>query len=635
MGVNANNFQYANDDKPYVDGQIALHNASGEAHPALLEQIAACLIALKNTVTAVPGMGLSKNNYSDEEKEKVLAAASGVERLSVLFNSLSKELGETVKQAPGMGLSENNFTALDKQNLQEAHRMAGDNRTLLEAHIENDGDADKEYVGSQIALHDANGEAHPALLEQIEDCLNTLNGMVGRVGEGENSVVFNDYENNRALSAFSMASGSGTIAGIKGYYYSAIDFSGNNPVITLTKKQGAAPTESFTVGYAVGDVISLVNGSKYPNCATITEINKNVITVDSLPFSSVTWDNGLDDNSFYVINKPSIGFCNLGSYAHAEGDRSQALEWASHAEGRQVLAFGQYGHAEGRATEASYAAHAEGYKTKALKNYSHAEGQETEALAIASHAEGQWTNAEGDASHAEGQGSLTYDRASHAEGISTKASAEAAHAEGQGTKALAIASHAEGYSTEACGTASHAEGLSTKAKSDYSHAEGRETEASSEAAHAEGDGTRALGYGAHAEGVQTKASAHAHAEGNGTKATGTASHAEGYYTEAIGRYSHAEGFRTIATVDDQHVRGRYNAIGNYADIVGNGTSEEDRRNAYTLDWDGNAWFAGKITVGENNEEIVTDAALNLKLGDIETALDSIIAMQEELTGGAA
>ena len=33
----------------------------------------------------------------------------------------------------------------------------------------------------------------------------------------------------------------------------------------------------------------------------------------------------------------------------------------------------------------------------------------------------------------------------------------------------------------------------------------------------------------------------------------------------------------------------------YAHIVGNGTSNENRSNAYTLDWDGNAWFAGDIT----------------------------------------
>ena len=35
----------------------------------------------------------------------------------------------------------------------------------------------------------------------------------------------------------------------------------------------------------------------------------------------------------------------------------------------------------------------------------------------------------------------------------------------------------------------------------------------------------------------------------------------------------------------------------HAFIVGNGTSNDDRSNAHTLDWDGNAWFAGKVYIG--------------------------------------
>ena len=32
----------------------------------------------------------------------------------------------------------------------------------------------------------------------------------------------------------------------------------------------------------------------------------------------------------------------------------------------------------------------------------------------------------------------------------------------------------------------------------------------------------------------------------------------------------------------------------YAHIVGNGENETKRSNAHTLDWDGNAWFAGSV-----------------------------------------
>lgn len=88
-----------------------------------------------------------------------------------------------------------------------------------------------------------------------------------------------------------------------------------------------------------------------------------------------------------------------------------------------------------------------------------------------------------------------------------------------------------------------------------------------------------------------------HAEGDGSEASGYYSHAEGKYTVTGGYYSHAEGEYTIAASQHQHAQGRYNIKdnrGKYAHIVGNGTDTSNRSNAHTLDWDGNAWFAGTI-----------------------------------------
>ena len=44
----------------------------------------------------------------------------------------------------------------------------------------------------------------------------------------------------------------------------------------------------------------------------------------------------------------------------------------------------------------------------------------------------------------------------------------------------------------------------------------------------------------------------------------------------------------------------------YIHIVGNGTSDTERSNAYTLDWDGNAWFAGKVYVGGTSMDDATE-----------------------------
>ena len=120
---------------------------------------------------------------------------------------------------------------------------------------------------------------------------------------------------------------------------------------------------------------------------------------------------------------------------------------------------------------------------------------------------------------------------------------------------------------------------------------------------AEGRNTTASGSYSHAEGNYTEATgSSSHAEGQNSTASGTAAHAEGENTTASGAYSHAEGENTLASSKHQHVQGKFNkedTAGTYAHIVGNGTgtSTSSRSNAHTLDWSGNAWFAGDIYVG--------------------------------------
>lgn len=169
---------------------------------------------------------------------------------------------------------------------------------------------------------------------------------------------------------------------------------------------------------------------------------------------------------------------------------------------------------------------------------------------------------------------------------------------------VGLNSFAEGDSTTASGSYSHAEGDSTTASGSSSHAEGYSTTASGSYSHAEGYRTAASGFGSHAEGDNTTAtSKYSHAEGNETKASGESSHAEGYLTTASGNYSHTEGFRTMASSRYQHVQGKFNVADSsstYADIIGNGTSDAKRSNASTIDWSGNAWYAGDVYVGSTS-----------------------------------
>ena len=168
---------------------------------------------------------------------------------------------------------------------------------------------------------------------------------------------------------------------------------------------------------------------------------------------------------------------------------------------------------------------------------------------------------------------------------------------------------------------------------DSSVAAGVQATASAQAAISLGLLTTASATGSMAEGYSTTAAAvGAHAEGVSTTAAGSPSHAEGSGTQAIGNMSHTEGSGTIALTRSQHVQGEYNIIdsggqtsrGTYAHIVGNGTSESARSNAHTIDWDGNAWFAGNVTVGSSKIPLATmgDVSSKVSYSEYNTAMNN-------------
>lgn len=181
-----------------------------------------------------------------------------------------------------------------------------------------------------------------------------------------------------------------------------------------------------------------------------------------------------------------------------------------------------------------------------------------------------------------------------------------------------------GEGTLASGSASHTEGYCTSAQGDYSHAEGSTSIASGEAAHAEGGGSVAVGKNSHAEGTNCRAS-------------GEASHAEGKGTDAN---------------SGQHVQGKYNVkdrLGKYAHIVGNGTNTDTQSNAHTLDWSGNAWFAGDVYVGstsgtnkdDGSKKLATEeyvdgqmTTINDQLGGLTGAMHFIGKAAVDITDGS-
>lgn len=177
--------------------------------------------------------------------------------------------------------------------------------------------------------------------------------------------------------------------------------------------------------------------------------------------------------------------------------------------------------------------------------------------------------------------------------LRTKTSQEQSNEYKMGKHAIAL-----GFGTIARGTYSFAEGADTEARESGSHAQGSTTIARGLNSHAEGANTEAVGQTSHAEGQNTLAFGnYSHAEGIDTQANGHYSHAEGNSSVASGLYSHAQNHQTVATRASQTTIGVFNILdtegqsalekGKYALIIGNGSSNAARSNAFAVDWTGN------------------------------------------------
>jgi hypothetical protein len=412
-----------------------------------------------------------------------------------------------------------------------------------------------------------------------------------------------------------------------------VTFAGSNVTITTD-----ATNDKVTFSVADGTtsakgVVQLTNSTSSTSTTTAATPN-SVKSAYDLANGKMSATNPVGTGSFSMNRKTGT---TVGTNSVALGNSCTASGAGSHAEGYNTAASGNY-------------THAECYSTTASGSYSHAEGQETTASNKYSHAEGGGTTASGEGSHAEGYLTTASGKHSHAEGTQTTASGHASHAEGYNTTASGLYAHAEGLSQNQLPdtittTTSNADIISTwnttkftLSKEQASHAEGQSTLAlGSMSSHAEGCETIASGdIGSHAEGFHTTASGSAsHAEGHNTTASGLYSHAEGRNTAASNTGSHAEGSNTSAQGRSQHAQGEYNITetnvrtdvrGVYAHIVGNGTAEDARSNAHTLDWDGNAWFAGDVYVGSTSG--TNKDAGSVKLASetyVATAVDTAIA----------
>ena len=478
----------------------------------------------------------------------------------------------------------------------------------------------KNSEDNKVVQHDISSSSSSTVVVQGDSVIEQGDVECSAVLKGEYYGL-----SNSAISKTSIALGGATTAGLRGWYFSHINFQDNGYLsIWLSSKQpilrplqaSGTTNSTFVSGFAVGDIISIVNDAKYEKCLTINKITGNKIsfstTSNEIPFSEIKGSaTNVDDYAVYVHEKPRAGGIDLGGGALSEGAKSRATNICAHAEGWDCEAYGQFAHAEGRECRAGYAAHAEGREAVAGGERSHAEGYQTTATGSQAHAEGAHTISAGNNAHAEGYETEAQGTTSHAEGYQTHSMVDSSHAEGWKSIAEGKRSHAEGSETNTKGIGAHAEGGLSIGQGDYAHAEGYQTRAYGTKSHAEGETNYALGQSSHAEGrgqgvvdditidnaeelwdaaessgekrlhIAKGKYSHiegfnnfaggdcAHAEGQRTKAAGTSAHSEGWKTAAIGPRSHAEGTLTKAEGSESHAAGYgSHAKGKYSQAVG-------------------------------------------------------------------
>lgn len=331
-----------------------------------------------------------------------------------------------------------------------------------------------------------------------------------------------------------------------------------------------------------------------------------------------------------------------GHSSHSEGYGTSASLSYSHAEGHNVDVTSQSAHGEGdtnKILQNSDASHIEGMNN-VIDNarYAHAEGLNTVVSdGDAAHAEGIHTHAGGLGSHAEGGSNnaneITYAMGnySHAEGTANSTYAESSHVEGKSNaiKVQAIYSHIEGFSNYTYSSTSHIEGNENRAfdnnspyvhiegrdnityASNTSHIEGHQNSSYADFTHVEGESNIVKAKYSHVEGINNISyGSYSHVEGNGNKSyeSATGSHVEGQSNWTKGKNSHVGGINTYATGNDAFAHGNSVASSNdnetsfgifnksYVNAnstvfsVGIGTGENNRKNAFDIRKDGNAYI---------------------------------------------
>jgi hypothetical protein len=384
---------------------------------------------------------------------------------------------------------------------------------------------------------------------------------------------------------------------------------------------------------------------------------------------------GFSSFAFGTANTASGGFSQAyglsteasGHTSTTFGYKTKATDWVDMAIGVETIASGHHSFAGGYGSKAtSFQSFAFGKYTIASGGSSVAMGVNTRALGINSFAIGDSAVASQNWSVAMGRRTLASNYASMAIGSSTVASGGVSFAGGASSTASSDHAFAFGYNTLASGGGSVALGDNSKAIGNISFAMGDSAIAGMAWSIALGNRTLANGYASMAGGIKCKATEnHSFAFGYNTLASGPGSVALGEETRAtngaaftIGNQTHANGWGSVAfgngTIANSYaavVLGRFNDTTGMTNSnwyvstdpafeIGNGTSNTDRENAFTVLQNSNVGIGmpnpqQKLDIAEGNGRVqsgynwLTNSDIRFKKNvvTLENSLEKVIAMR--------
>ena len=239
----------------------------------------------------------------------------------------------------------------------------------------------------------------------------------------------------------------------------------------------------------------------------------------------------------------------------------------------------------------------------AIGTYSSAQGTKNVALGQYSHAEGESVVAKGPQSHAEGYLTIAEGRRSHAEGDSTEARGTGSHSEGQGTIAIGEYSHVQGRYNIPDVLPNYSQGLAIPSTFP-------EYEADTliylleEKPEFDGDNGVYIITGYEEKtykdlNVGDCYLININPETDLITNYFVANELISQRTdEATGKVYYQWNYYNYSALPTSPSGGGVGA--KFAEIIGNGASNEERSNIYTLDWEGNAWYQGDVYVGSNS-----------------------------------